>query len=187
MIKIRRLFVKNEEGAALIESAITLPILILIISGIFEFCNYSLINNKLVRATGVLGDMVSRQNLTRANLIALMQTVDVIMMPYNKNQQIGVVVSHISNKGATADKTKMTITWQQKVNGANSNFGAAGSFPQNLPDKIEVLRDQAIIVTEVFFNYTPIVFQGFYGTTTLYKTSVYVPRVGNMTTLLGGG
>ena len=44
MIKIRQLFVKNEEGAALIESAITLPILILIISGIFEFCNYSLIN-----------------------------------------------------------------------------------------------------------------------------------------------
>jgi len=156
-MKIRQLFLKNEEGGALIESAITLPVLILIISGIFEFCNYSLINNKLV------------------------------MIPYNKNQQIRVVVSNISNKGATTDPAKMTITWQQQVNGATSNFGAAGSLPKNLPNNITVLSDQAIIVTEVFFNYTPIVFQGFYGATTLYKTSVYVPRVGNMTTLLGGG
>ena len=187
MIKIRQLFVKNEEGAALIESAITLPILILIISGIFEFSNYSLINNKLARAAGVLGDMVSRQNLTRANLIALMQTVDAVMIPYNKNQQIRVVVSQIANKGATTDPTKMTITWQQQVNGATSNFGDAGSLPKNLPNNITVLSDQAIIVTEVFFNYTPIVFQGFYSNSTLYKTSVYVPRVGSMTTLLGGG
>lgn len=53
MAKRPQLFSKKEEGAALIESAITLPILILLISGIFEFVNYPLINNKLVRVVGV--------------------------------------------------------------------------------------------------------------------------------------
>lgn len=60
-------------------------------------------------------------------------------------------------------------------------------MPKNLPNNITVINDQALIVTEVFFNYKPLVFKNFYDTKTLYKISVFVPRVGSMTTLLDGG
>lgn len=178
---------KKEEGAALIETAITLPILILLISGIFEFTNYALINNKLVRAVGVLGDMVARQNLSRTNLIALMGTVDVIMTPFNKNQQIRIVVSQVRNNGMTTDPKKMLISWQQQINGAVSNIGTPGNAPVNLPNNITVINNQSIIVTEVYFNYDPIVFNGFFASKPIYKISVFVPRVGSMSALIGEG
>lgn len=187
MIKLSRLFFKKEEGAALIESAITLPILILLISGIFEFANYALINNKLVRAVGVLGDMIARQNLTRTNLIALMGTIDVIMTPFNKDQQIRVVVSQVRNNGMTTDPKKMLISWQQQLNGGVSNIGTPGNIPVNLPNSITVINNQSIIVTEVFFNYTPIVFKSFFNSKSIYKTSVFVPRAGSMNALIGEG
>lgn len=187
MIKLLRLFRRKEEGAALVESAITLPILILLISGIFEFTNYALINNKLVRTVGVLGDMIARQNLSRSNLISLMETVDVIMAPYNKNQQIRVIVSQVRNNGMTSDPQKMIISWQQQINGAISNVGTPGNFPINLPNNITVVNTQSIVITEVFFNYKPIVFSGFFNSDPIYKISIFAPRVGSMNALLGEG
>lgn len=178
---------KKEEGAAIIESAVTLPILILLISGVFEFTNYALINNKLIRSVGVLGDMVARQNLTRANLIALMGTVDVIMSPFNKNQHIRLVVSQVRNNGMTSNPQKMIISWQQQINGAVSRIGTPGNLPINLPNSITVVNNQALIVTEVFFNYSPLVFKGFFSSDPIYKVSVFIPRVGSMNALLGEG
>lgn len=178
-------FFKDDKGVAFIETALVLPFLILIISGIFEYANYALINNKLVRAAGVIGDMVARQNLNRSNLIAIMQTADKIIQPFNNTTNAQVVVSEIYNSKFSTDTSKMVISWQQQINGANSRLGTPGNVPVNLPNNITVINDQSLIVTEVFFNYTPRVFKSIFGIKLLYKVSVYTPRSMNMNTLLG--
>lgn len=180
-----RLFFIKDKGAALVETAITLPILVLLVAGIFEISMYALINNKLVRASGVLGDMIARQNLTRANLIALMDTVDVIFKPFDFGQLGRIVVSQVRNDGMTTDPTKMLISWQQTKNGGVSKIGIPGQLPKNLPNNITVIKNQSLIVTEVYYDYVPLVFHGFFSGKTLYKISIFVPRVGEMNPLLG--
>ena len=185
MINLFSLLKSQEEGTALVESAITLPILILLISGIFEVTSYALINNKLVRSAGVLGDIVARKNLSRSELISFMESVNVLMAPYNNNQNIQVIVSHICNDGMTDDPQKMFISWQQQLNAGSSRIGVPGNFPTNLPNNIEVVKDQSLIVTEVFFKYSPLVFEGVLNNDLLYKVSIFVPRGESMKVLLG--
>lgn len=178
-------FLKEDKGVAFVETAAVLPLLVLIITGIFEYANYALVHNKLVRAAGVIGDMVARQNLSRSSLIAIMQSANKIIQPFNSTIQPQVVVSLIYNSKFSTDTTKMVISWQQQINGGASRLGVPGTLPQNLPNNITVINDQALVVTEVFFNYVPRVFSSVFGATPLYKVSVYTPRSTNMNTLLG--
>lgn len=50
--------------------------------------------------------MIARQNLSRSSLIALIGTVGTIMAPFNKNQQISLVVSQVRNNAMTIDPKK---------------------------------------------------------------------------------
>lgn len=178
-------FLKEDTGVAFVETAAVLPLLVLILTGIFEYANYALVNNKLVRAAGVIGDMVARQNLSRTSLIAIMQSANKIIQPFNNTVQPQVVVSLVYNSKFSTDTAKMVIAWQQQINGGASQLGTPGSLPKNLPNNITAINDQSLIVTEVFFNYVPRVFSSMFGATPLYKVSVYTPRSTNMNTLLG--
>lgn len=180
---IRRLK-SNERGAIFVEMAIVLPIFILILSGIFEISMYILIHNKLVRVAGVIGDTITRQNTTPANIIAILNTSFNLFQPFSFTPQGSIVVSQISNSKLSNSAADMLINWQYSINGAQSKFGTVGKFPGNLPNNIFVISNQSMVTTEVFYNYTPLIFPNFISPGTLYITSVYVPRVGDMNKLL---
>jgi Flp pilus assembly protein TadG len=178
-------YFKLNRGNALSEFAIVAPVAVLLFSGIYEITNYLLLNNKLVRVVGVVGDMISRQNITRATLTAYLKTAKDVLQPFDFDQNGSIVASQVQNVGLTTDSSKMQISWQQDVNGAVSKLGLPGSFPNNLPGGVTVIQDQTIIVTEVYYRYKPLVFSSFFPNQVLYRASVFVPRTGSMNTLIG--
>lgn len=179
-----RNFLRNKGGNTLVEFALIMPLMVLLVSGIFEICMFALINNKLVRIAGTISNVICMQNITQAKLLAIMNTADEMAKPITFVGRGDVIVSQIYNLGKTTDPSKMRISWQFKNGASASKIGITGGIPANLPNNIEVLNDESIIVTEVYYNYTPYVFQNVVPAQNLYKTAVYVPRLGDMTTLL---
>jgi Flp pilus assembly protein TadG len=178
-------YFKINRGNILSEFALIAPVAILLFSGIYEISNYILLNNKVIRAAGVVGDMISRQNITRQVLTAYLNTASDVLKPFDFNTNGSIVASQVQNVGLTTDPAKMTISWQQSVNGASSKVGLPGQFPANLPGNITVIQDQTMIVTEVYYSYKPLIFTNFFPPTILYRASVFAPRTGSMNTLIG--
>jgi len=178
-------YFKINRGNILSEFALIAPVAILLFSGIYEISNYILLNNKVIRAAGVVGDMISRQNITRPILTAYLNTASDVLQPFDFNTNGSIVASQVQNVGLTTDPAKMTISWQQSVNGASSKLGLPGQFPANLPGNITVIQDQTMIVTEVYYSYKPLIFANFFPPTILYRASVFAPRTGSMNTLVG--
>lgn len=177
-------FIKNNRGNTAVEFALIMPLLVLLVTGIFEICMFALINNKLVRIAGTLSNVISMQNVTSTKLLAIMNTADEMAKPLSFAAKGSVIVSQIYNNGKTTNPANMRISWQQKTGTSTSHFGLPGSRPAALPNGLTILSDESIIVTEVFYTYEPIVFKAFIPNQVLYKLAIYVPRLGDMTTLL---
>ncbi len=183
--KIIKHYLRTTVGSVIIEFAFVVPVALLLFTGIYELSNYILLHNKLVRAVGVIGDMLTRQNMTRPTLIAYLKTAEDVLKPFDFGQYGSIVASQVQNKGMTTDPKKMIISWQQNYKGAVSLIGTPKATPVNLPGEITVIKDQTMIVTEIFYHYKPLVFESFFPSSTLYRASVFVPRSGSMNVLLG--
>ncbi len=169
----------------MIEFALVLPVLVSLLIGTFELTMYVLLHNKLTRVAGTLNNIITVQNLSREKLQAIMGTADTIAKPFDFTANGKMVVTQIRNVGQTDDPSNMEISWQESRNGGTSKFGAPGSSPTNLPNNLEVLFNQTIVVTEVFYDYKPFFIGFILADTSLYKSIVYVPRRGTMNSLLG--
>ncbi len=176
-------FFRKNRGSVLIEFAIVLPLIIILCAGVFELMMFALLNNKLTRTAGVLGDAITRDDIKRSEITTLLSTAGSFLKPFEFNNAGSIVVSQVRNNGLTTDPSKMIISWQVNINGAASRLGTVGVRPMNMPNNLTVLNDQAVVITEVLYNYQPVVFKGFYPNKVLYHVSTFVPRVGTMTTL----
>lgn len=185
MLKVASKFFYREKGASLVETAIALPILIVLIAGIFEIGMYILLQSKLTRMAGVITDAVTRQNLSRPALVGIMDSAYNITNPFDFERYGQMVVSQVRNTALNSNPNQMVISWQQNKNGGHSRLGSPGSFPQNLPGGITVINEQTMVITEVFYEYVPLVFGRIIPARSIYKTAVFVPRSGSMNTLLG--
>lgn len=180
-----RNFFKGASGDPAIEFALVLPIYIILISNVYEIVSFSLIQNKLARLAHGLSDTVSRQSLSRATLQELLAQSPTYLEPFSFAPG-QVVVSQMRNALESEDPADMTISWQESFNGGASEFGAPGAPPAPLPNGLTLVRDQTIIVTEVTYNYSSLVFASVIGDQQLKKISIVVPRADKMNTLLGG-
>jgi len=176
-------FFRKNQGSVLIEFAIVLPLIFVLCAGVFELVMFTLLNNKLTRTAGVIGDVITRDDIKRSEITEILNTARSFLKPFEFNSGGSIVVSQVRNDGLTTDPSNMIISWQVNKNGATSKLGAIGARPVNLPNNLTVINDQAVVVTEVFYQYQPIIFKGFFPDTALYRVSVFVPRVGSMASL----
>lgn len=177
-------YIHNDSGAAVVETAIVLPILVTLVALVFELGMYILLESKLVRMAGVISDAVTRQNLTSTALTGIMDTANTITTPFNFNLNGKMVISQVRNNNQTPSPNNMRISWQQSKNGGVSLLGTVGSLPTNLPGDIVVTKEQTMVITEVFYQYSPLIFKDFMSVKSLYVTAVFTPRVGDMNVLL---
>jgi Flp pilus assembly protein TadG len=175
---------KSSRGSALVEFALIFPILVTLLTGIFELCMMLLLDNKLIRLSGTMSDIITMQNANIARIQAILATADDITAPFIFTGNGGIVVSQIYNNGQTQLPAKMLMSWQQSTGGAVSKIGTPGKLPTNIPNNYQVLGTNTIVVTEVFYNYKPIIFSGIIPSKVIYHVSMYPPRIGDMTTLL---
>ena len=184
MRRIITRFLGQTIGSVAVEFALVMPLYILILSSGFELTMYALLQNKLNRLTGVMGDTVTRQALSRETVEAYINQSEQFMTPFGFSTG-KVTISQLRNIEKSEHAQDMRISWQVSFQGGASRMGDPGDVPASLPDEFILTGDKTAIVTEVSYTYSSFVFMSLIGSQNLYVRYVTVPRQGSMNTLLG--
>lgn len=179
-------FLRRRSGDVLVEFALVLPVMFLIITGIFELTMAQLAKNKITQTASVINDLVARESesITRAQLItdvnSALSAVPKMLEPFSV-APCQVIVSLVYNNGQTNNVANMRLNWQVKYQSAGtSKFGVPPNAPANMPNGLTVINDMEVVMTEIFYTYTPLVFTDFFQPIPIYEVIVNVPRFGTL-------
>ena len=187
MIRIRPFVARFRDdcrGALFAEAAIALSVLATLTLGGIEVARYIMLSQKLERVAATIGDLVTQaQAITSADLDGVFAAAEHVARPFELATDAVVIVSSVSAVGVNPP----TINWQYSGVGsaaATSTIGTAGGAA-TLPADFEVRSGENVIVTEVFYNYTPWIAPDITNAAQVYYRSFYRPRVGPLTICTG--
>ncbi len=178
---LRRLLT-DRRGALIAEVAMMLSVMTTLSLGGVEIGGYVLLNQKLDRVTGSIGDLVARAEVLReSDITAIFDAARSIATPFDFSADGVVIVSSISAAG----NAPPVINWQRAgagSNGLGSRVGVPGGTLA-LPSGFTVTPGQTVIVAEVNYRYTPWIFTGVIGQTALYHSAFLRARNGALTAI----
>jgi Flp pilus assembly protein TadG len=189
LVRLFGRFRRDPGGVAAVEFALILPILMLLALGCFEVPRYVLLWQRLERASSGVSDLVAQADepITANQMSDILSAARIMMQPYAVFNNGSIVVTSINNP---TGGTGTTNTWRVACGTVNNigNLGAVGSTPANLPASLLPLpTDNEILVTEIYFNYTPVFGNIIYRASTapLYAVAYTRPRNHNLVTSPG--
>lgn len=181
-----RRFGRDAGGAVIAEFAMAFPILLTLVLGGVEIGRYVLLEQKLESVAVETADLVAQTNstsITTAELNNIFAAVSHIMLPFTLGTSGKVVVTAVSKSNGGA----ITVNWQRAGGGTGSGTSHVGAPGQTatLPAGFTVRDGEAVIVSEVFFNYQPMFAATWIAVpaAALYNESFYRPRFGTLATL----
>ena len=146
---IKRLFknyCKNDDGVALIEGIMVMPIAIFMFVGIFEVGQMLLINQKVYAASHMVGDLLTRKaTLDNADLDEAYAAGQMIMGPYDGNNLKLTVVGVRFNASEAPEEI-----WQENL-GGGTGASALHTFANGLGGE-----NEGAIVVDAEYTYQPI-------------------------------
>lgn len=181
----------GQNGAALLEFAIVLPVLLAILVGMIEFARYIVIHQKLDKTANAMADFVTQgTSVSCSQLNSFASAANQIMAPYDfSGQIIFSSVAFYNNPIPPCQGQQVAcIAWQHGTAGEHASFIGVPGGNATMPGGYQVIQGQNVIVAEAFFDYAPLLT----GTSfivptlaahTLYKAAVYKPRQGTLTAL----
>ena len=146
-------FSKNAHGAAAVEFAFVVPIMLTLYFGAMELSQGIEVNKKAGRASSLVGDLVSQQAvITKAELIAIADIAAATIQPYNRSKaKVEVVGIQISDEASP----KARVVWSQRVtNGAGASFLTVGNLI-TIPSEL-LIRNTFIVRGGLTVEYVPV-------------------------------
>jgi Flp pilus assembly protein TadG len=142
-----RVFARARRGAAAIEFAILVPVLLLLYLGGFEITQALSTYRKLTDTTTEIANIVSQYaGLSAANITSIFDASTQIMTPRSA-ASLTIVLSEVS----TDASSNPTVTWSQAYNGAVAlTQGAAVAMPAGL-----AMPNTSYILVQTTYRYTP--------------------------------
>lgn len=166
----------EDEGMAAIEFALVLPVLLSMLVGIYDITNLILCNNRVNQTAQSISNIITRgDDLTKAQLDAILKASDLIMQPSDFQANGKIIVTSVSQVNLNPPPTKV---WTGTY---GSGAGASKISLGSLPGGIVLAQGQTMIFTEVFYKYTGIFTKYAVKNKNLYQLAAGVPRKGAMT------
>ena len=179
-------FKKSQDGVAYLEFALTIPFLLALFMGAIDVTRYIIIVQKLDKATATMSDVVAQSStMSVAQLDQLSEAVKQVVLPYSFHANGYVIISSVTKTGTNAP----VINWQYSGGGTwthASRVGSSGSAASWLPfvAPYDTMVDKEnVIVTEVYYNYVPLLANSVIPSITISKFSAFKPRLGTLGTL----
>lgn len=174
-------FLKATAGTFAIELAFVTPVLTGLLLGGVEVSRFVLLNQKIERTSATLADLVSQAEiLTEADLANLFEASVNVMSPFSLDVVGQAIVTSVSATGGDP----AIVRWQRVygVQGSPSAVGVEGAEAQ-LPPPFFVRDGESIIVTEVYYSFTPFILTGLIEPKVLYNLALLRPRYGRLTSI----
>lgn len=187
LISTLRYFRRDERAAAVVEMALFLPLFIMIFYGVIEFSRMMIIQQKLEKMVSTAGDFMTRSEFACSDDFPQFRTiVQNIMSPFAFEGDI-IFTSLVNNNNDVPPCVAgaACISWQD---GTGSRIGSAGSHPTNLPGSLIVDQGHNYIVTELVYNYQPLLalsgnFISGIAPRQVYLFNIHKPRQGSLSQL----
>ncbi|MEM7679474.1 MAG: TadE/TadG family type IV pilus assembly protein [Pseudomonadota bacterium] len=139
----------SEEGMAAVESAMIFPVMLTLLVGTFDLGNGILANQKTIRASQVVADLVTRNNsLTTSGLDEAIEAGELALQPFNTST-FGIDVVSIRFD----DDANPQIVWRETRNMAPVASILADVTPLAVPNG-------GVVVSTVEYQFQP-AFAGF--------------------------
>lgn len=149
-------FARSRGGAAAIEFAIIAQLMFFLFVGCIEFGQAITVDRRITQVASSTADLVAREKtMTTAKVAGIMQIIDYLMEPYDPAELKVTVLNVVAD---IADATRTKVCWSYNHNGGTNNYVAGQSYA--LPTGI-VEAGNSVIVTEVTYNYIPLIFHYF--------------------------
>nr|WP_255701456.1 TadE/TadG family type IV pilus assembly protein [Afifella sp. H1R] len=176
---------RNEAGVAALEFALSAPFLVILTLGGFEMSRYILVQQKADKMAFTVADAVARdKTLTYSMADQLFQASTELMKPLDFSDHGLVILSAVARD---SDETKIRVKWQCKGGGildVASRIGDIGDIA-DVPGDLTLDPKDYLIITEVFYEWTPTFGSYFFGDHGIYKYAMFRPRLGQLTTTAG--
>lgn len=180
IFKKKSVLCRDQRGVAAVEFALALPVMVTLFFGMVEITRYVLIHQKTEKTAYSLSDLVAQStSLTNAQLTSMFAATSEVMNPFATGGNSVVIITSIQRNGNNPPQ----IAWQRKGGGTlnrTSHFGTSGMA--TLPPGFTLQDKENVIFAEVFYQFTPMFGARFLGSNEIYKTAVFRPRLGALTT-----
>ena len=171
-----RSFIVTQRGDAMVEFALIIPVLVALLVGTFEVTHLVRTQQKMERVAGMVGNLVARaESHTEENFQACFDAASQFAWPHDLFENGNVIVTSIV--GQEADENP-TVLWQQVSEDGvtvESRIGSPGKAA-TLPGGLGIDEGQGLIVTEVYFDYTPRLAAQMFPARRLYMQAFHSPR-----------
>jgi Flp pilus assembly protein TadG len=176
-------FICRSDGVAAMEFALNLPLLLLLSFGGFEVSRLLLIQQKTDKIAYIVADVISQSTtstLSNAQITQIMTAAAQVMNPMTFGPNGYVIVNSVTKTGNNSPK----VSWQRTGGGTMTKTSQVGAVngTATLPGGITLVDKDNVIIVEVFYNYTPLFGAGYVASKQFYRTAIYKPRLGSLTT-----
>ncbi len=173
----------DKRGVAGIEMAVITPVLLLLLGGGAEIGMYIRSHFQASQMASTVADAVSRyEDITASDVTSIFSVASEIMGASDFSESGYVILSSVTRSGSGTP----TVTWQCKggATESKSRVGAA-SKAAALPGSLVLDATDNVIVAEVFYTHTTIFDEFIPLEKQIYKTAVFRPRLGSLTSVPG--
>jgi Flp pilus assembly protein TadG len=176
-------FACSNAGIAVVEFALMLPVLMTLFYGVIEITRYVLITQKAEKLAHTVADVTAQSaTVTISGLDQLMAATSDIMEPFAFGTNGRVFITSLYR---TQGQANAAVNWRYSgggtLTGVTSSFGAVGDTP-TMPGTFTFDERENVIVAEVYVQFSPLISNKFFGTTTVYRRAFYKPRFGALIT-----
>jgi len=147
-----RRFRDAHDGAAAVEFAMVLPILILAYTGMVDVAQLVMTNRKVTQLTSTLSDLTARLQTAPVSEIAnIFAAAKTVLLPYDASKASMVIASIVIDAKGTG-----RVCWVSSDPGGTSALKRGDTVP--LPESAKVPKT-SVIMASASYSFTPIVGQ----------------------------
>jgi Flp pilus assembly protein TadG len=168
---------RGSKGQALVEAAIALPLLVLLVIGVYELSRSIQANNIIVNMSREAANLASRTNASPQDI---MDAVGDTAQPLNMTRHGMIYITKV--QGVKVGSTVETVVasssdqarWEKGGYSVASRIGTPSgkNYPVNIPN-LTLSNGEVAYVTEVFYDYQVTFTNEFTWKPSLYSMSIF--------------
>lgn len=173
-------FAEARDGAAVVEFALIMPLLLMLYFGSIEASSLFTVDRRVTIIAGTVGDLVAQWNpevgeIPQATIDDYFAAAEAIMNPYDPTgiQQVVSFVKVDPGTGATE------VLWSEATGGGTAR-AAGTSYPLAQDSQMNKIArtGQYFVAAETAFSYKPVLGLAFPSPLALSHVSYFLPRFG---------
>jgi Flp pilus assembly protein TadG len=161
----------NEDGLAVVEFALLLPVMIVLFFGVIEVSMALACRADVTNVASTAADLVAQEStIATADMSNVWSAASAILYPYDTSVAL-ITISSINYDPSTQSLVAGKVAWSCSKNGTARTIGTTVALPSGL-----MTASGSVIMSEITYNYTSPTTQIITGTKVMTNTFYTKPR-----------